>query len=124
MVRPRHAPLSRLCLVALIALALMLNGVSRVLAQVEDGDTGNSIVIAGTIITLCHFGKDDAGSKARFGHSCDQCALRLAPILPQTGVDFGSFRFPHNLVLHPLPPISVARLLDRTLAWPRGPPTA
>ena len=108
-----------------MALALMLNGMSRVVAATGDDGAGNTVVIAGTVITLCQFGSDaDGKTKSHLGHACDQCALRLAPLVPQTEVALDFIRFPQVLALRPS---ASARPSDErawSLAWPRGPPTA
>jgi multisubunit Na+/H+ antiporter MnhG subunit len=125
MVRFRHAPLVRFCLAALIALALMLNGMSRVVAATGDDGVGNTVIIAGTVITLCQFGTDgDGKTKSHLGHSCDQCALRLAPLQPQADLIPGIIRFPQVLTLRPAPSTRTSCQLTRNAAWPRGPPAA
>ncbi|GLS18682.1 hypothetical protein GCM10007874_16990 [Labrys miyagiensis] len=125
MVRFCHAPLVRLCLAALIALALMLNGMSRVVAATGDDGTGNSVIIAGTVITLCQFGTEaDGRTKSHLGHSCDQCALRLAPLQPQADLTLRIIRFPEVLTLRPGSSARTMGQLGSGAAWPRGPPTA
>lgn len=125
MVRFRHAPLARFCLAALIALALMLNGMSRVVAATGDDDAGNTVIIAGTVITLCQFGTDaDGKAKSHLGHSCDQCALRVAPLQPQADLTLRIIRFPQVLTLRPAPFTRTSGQLAGNAAWPRGPPAA
>jgi hypothetical protein len=125
MVRFNHAPLARFCLVALIAFALMLNGMSRVVAATQDDSAGNTVVIAGTVITLCQFGADaDGKTKSHPGHSCDQCALRLAPLQPQAENILRIIRFPQVLTLRPGSSGRTSGQLSRSSAWPRGPPAA
>ncbi len=125
MVRSRHTPLLRLCFAALIAFALMLNGMSRVLAASEGDGAGNTVIIAGTIITLCQFDNDaDAKNKAHAGHACDQCALRLAPTLPQVDIALGVVRFPQVLTLRPVSSPEHSAQFAWNAAWPRGPPSA
>ncbi|WP_413993459.1 hypothetical protein ACMDCR_16030 [Labrys okinawensis] len=125
MVRFCHAPLVRFCLAALIAFALMLNGMSRVVASTSDDGAGNTVIIAGTVITLCQYGEDaDGNTKSHPGHSCDQCALRLAPLQPQAAVALRIIRFPQVLTLRPSSAARTTNQLGWRAAWPRGPPNA
>lgn len=122
MVPPRLLPLLRQCLAALLALGLLLSGVGGSYAGQADRDRVATVVIAGTLVTICQFDGGDAGNKAHGGHSCDQCALRLAPILPLPFAIASLIRFPEAFRFDPaqmpLAPIQE----DYRPAWPRGPP--
>jgi hypothetical protein len=123
MVLLRHTQLVRFLFAALIGVALMLNGMGRVLATTGNDGAGNTVVIAGTIITLCQFGKDSgAGDKIHSGHACDQCALRFTPLLPPADGIARLTRFP--LLLRARPPFFQAAMtrLAVGVIWPRGPP--
>lgn len=123
MVLSRHLPLLRQCLAALLALGLMLNGMGGSLASEEERGGNATVVIAGTIVTVCQFGDADAGGKAHGGHSCDQCALRLAPALPQVLVVASIVRFPRIVRLRASQDFFATIRQDHRPTWPRGPPT-
>jgi hypothetical protein len=123
MVLSRHTPFVRFCIAALMALALMLNGMSRVVAATQENGAGNTIIIAGTVVTLCQFGKDAGGKdKSHLGHACDQCALRLAPLLPTVDTTPALVRFPVLLAVPSLRTSVFPEQSSRATAWPRGPP--
>ncbi|MDT3378889.1 hypothetical protein RNI52_16270 [Labrys neptuniae] len=122
MILSRHFPLLRQCLAALLALGLLLNGMGGSLASEEGRGGAATVVIAGTVVTICQFGDADAGGKAHAGHSCDQCALRLAPALPQVQAVASVIRFPQVVRFRPSQGFFAATRQDRRPVWPRGPP--
>lgn len=122
MVLSRHLPLLRQCLAALLALGLLLNGMGGSLASEENRGGTATVVIAGTIVTVCQLGDADAGGKVHGGHSCDQCALRLAPVLPQALAVASIIRFPQIVRRRPPQGFFAAIRQDHRPVWPRGPP--
>jgi hypothetical protein len=125
MVLSRHTPLVRILFAALIAATLMLNGMGRVLAATGNDDAGSTVVIAGTVVTLCQFGKPaDGGDKIHTGHACDQCALRVVPLLPPPDNTRRLIRFPRILTLRPLLSKIPKARPGLSVVWPRGPPSA
>ncbi|QEN90784.1 hypothetical protein FZC33_32800 [Labrys sp. KNU-23] len=122
MVLSRRAPLLRQCLAALLALGLLLNGMGGSVAREGGRDAAATVVIAGTVVTVCQFGDGDTGDRAHGGHSCDQCALRLAPTLPPILAVAGIIRFPQALKFLPKQAFLALVQQDRRPVWPRGPP--
>ncbi|MGO4336005.1 hypothetical protein AB4037_13945 [Labrys sp. KB_33_2] len=122
MVPSRLAPLLRQCLAALLALGLLLNGMGGALALEGGRDGAATVIIAGTVVTICQFGDGDAGDRAHGGHSCDQCALRLAPTLPTILAVASIVRFPQAFKFLPTRAFLALVPQDRRQAWPRGPP--
>lgn len=125
MVLSRHTPLVRVLFAALIAVALMLSGMGRVLAATGSDGAGNTVVIAGTVVTLCQFGKAvDSGGKIHIGHACDQCTLRVVPLLPPPNDTLRLIRFSRTLTLRPLLSKIPKARPGLSVVWPRGPPFA
>ncbi|WP_448952667.1 hypothetical protein [Labrys neptuniae] len=124
MVRARLIPFVRHCLAALLALGLMLNGMGGALAATAGRPEAATVVIAGMVVTICQFGDGDTGGKQHPGHACDQCALRLAPALPQASALASLIRFPQIFSFGPASRLHVLAALDRRQIWPRGPPIA
>lgn len=122
MVPPRHLSLLRQCLAALLALGLLLNGMGGSLAAAGSRDGAATVVIAGTLVTVCQFDGGDPGDKVHGGHSCDQCALRLAPTLPPNPAVASLLRFPEAVQFGPRAMLAGPIREDHRPAWPRGPP--
>ena len=124
MVRICQATTLRCFFAALIACALLLNGMGAA-ALANHGAAGNKfVVIAGTHVTLCQFGGGDDKGGPLVLHGCDQCGLCASPALPTVPQDRGVERPARTVILRPAAILAAVHPAPWRVSWPRGPPFA
>ncbi|MDQ0395126.1 hypothetical protein [Labrys monachus] len=110
---------------ALIAFALMLNGMGVAASAGRLAPGAGFVEIAGIAVTLCQYAGADGGKGAPLIlHDCDRCALCAAPWLAADAPDGAIERPVRAMALRPAPMRARPGPSRWRASWPRGPPAA
>ena len=122
MVRICQATPVRCFFAALIAFALVLNGMGSA-ASADRGKVGESfVVIAGTTVTLCQY--DGGKGNVPVMHGCGHCALCVSPPPLPPPSHHSLDRLARRVVPTVILASDVAKSASWRASWPRGPPSA